>query len=291
MKKSIFLLLFLTLCQLHAAEPGQPSVAPDIRPGEPEWSHLDSKKLKLRSAAALIVDRTGNKIYSKQNDTPLPIGSITKLMTVMVILDAELPLDEKIRITKQDRDLIRLTGSRLGYGATLSRRNLVNLALMASENRAASALARTYPGGTEQFIQAMNSKARQLGMADSRFTDPAGLDAGNVASPDDLVRMVNAAAGYPEIINATTRLKMDVRPYPKRGPLTYGNTNRLLKNQAWDISLSKTGYINEAGRCLVMQARIEGRELIFVLLNSFGKLTPFGDANRVRKWIKQGLSG
>ncbi len=296
MKKYIFFLLFLPLCQLNAGEPARQSTAQSPssasqQPVNPAWNRLDEKKLKLRSASALIVDSTGNKIYSKQSATPLPIGSITKLMTVMVILDARLPLDEKIRITKQDRDLIRLTGSRLNYGATLSRRSLLDLALMASENRAASALARTYPGGTEQFIRAMNAKARQLGMVDSRFTDPAGLDAGNVASPNDLVRMVKAASDYPEIADATTRLRMDVRPYPKRGPLTYGNTNRLLKNQAWNIQLSKTGYINEAGRCLVMQAKVKGRELTIVLLNSFGKLTPFGDANRVRKWIERGLSG
>ncbi|WP_275096710.1 serine hydrolase [Sedimenticola hydrogenitrophicus] len=301
MKISIFFALLLAFGQLQAGEhPGQ--IQPQSRTqgqtsatlsqaGGEAWSGLDRKKLKLRSASALIVDGSGNKIYSKQSQTPLPIGSITKLMTVMVILDAQLPLDEKIRITKQDRDLIRLTGSRLRYGATLSRGRLLELALMASENRAASALARTYPGGSGRFIQAMNAKARQLGMSDSRFTDAAGLDAGNVASPEDLVKMVRAASEYPEIVQATTRLKLDVRPYPRLGPLTYGNTNRLLKNRAWEISLSKTGYINEAGRCLVMLARVNGRELIFVLLNSFGKLTPFGDANRVRKWIERGVSG
>jgi D-alanyl-D-alanine endopeptidase (penicillin-binding protein 7) len=294
---SIFFALLLAFGQLQAGEqPGKTRAQAQTsatlsQTGGEAWSGLDRKQLKLRSASALIVDGSGNRIYSKQSQTPLPIGSITKLMTVMVILDAQLPLDEKIRITKQDRDLIRLTGSRLRYGATLSRSRLLDLALMASENRAASALARTYPGGSGQFIQAMNAKARQLGMKDSRFTDAAGLDAGNVASPEDLVRMVRAASEYPEIVQATTRLKLDVRPYPRLGPLTYGNTNRLLKNQAWEISLSKTGYINEAGRCLVMLARVNGRELIFVLLNSFGKLTPFGDANRVRKWIERGVSG
>ncbi|WP_428603498.1 D-alanyl-D-alanine endopeptidase [Sedimenticola sp.] len=290
MKKTCFLALLLFAGQLNAAplqEPAQSRHQADNR----SWETLDSKKLNLRSASALIVDSHGTRIYSKQSDTPSPIGSITKLMTVMVILDAKLPLDKKIRITKQDRDLIRLTGSRLGYGATLSRGNLLDLALMASENRAASALARTYPGGTEAFVRAMNTKARQLGMSDSRFTDPAGLDAGNVATARDLVKMVTAAATYPLIEAATTRVRMEVRPYPKRGPLTYGNTNRLLKNQHWDISLSKTGYINEAGRCLVMQAKVKGRKLIFVLLNSFGKLTPFGDANRIKKWIERGLSG
>ena len=297
MKKYIFFALLLSAGRPDASEPPRaagshtPQTTPVSQVGGSGWNRLDGKKLKLRSTSALIVDSSGNEIYSKQPDIPLPIGSITKLLTVMVILDAQLPLDEKIRITQQDRDLIRLTGSRLQYGATLSRRSLLDLALMASENRAASALARTYPGGSKQFIRAMNLKAAQLGMTSSRFTDPAGLDAGNVATPDDLVRMVSAASRYPEIAEATTRLKMDVRPYAKRGPLTYGNTNRLLKNQAWDISLSKTGYINEAGRCLVMQAMVKGRKLTIVLLNSFGKLTPFGDANRVRKWIERGFSG
>jgi len=297
MKYLIIPALLLVSASLQAGQPApQPgprkvSLETQPRTDSGEWRNLDKKKLKLRSASVLIVDSNGNKIYSKQSDTPRPIGSITKLMTVMVILDAQLPLDEQIRITKQDRDLIRLTGSRLQYGARLTRRQLIDLALMASENRAAAALGRTYPGGMEAFVQAMNRKARQLGMLDSQFADPAGLDAGNVASPNDLARMVRAASHYPEIVQATTRLKMDVRPYAKRGPLTYGNTNRLLKNSTWEILLSKTGYINEAGRCLVMQARVKGRKLTFVLLNSFGKLTPFGDANRVRKWIEKGLGG
>ncbi|MCW8947722.1 MAG: D-alanyl-D-alanine endopeptidase [Sedimenticola sp.] len=259
--------------------------------GNDSWTQLDSRKLKLRSASVLIIDSEGNEIYSKQSEEARPIGSITKLMTVMVILDSKLALDEKIPITKQDRDLIRLTGSRLRYGATLSRADLIKLALMASENRAASALARTFPGGTDAFVKAMNNKAKALGMKQSRFADPAGLKAGNVASPQDLATLVRAASRYPEIQQATTRVKMEVHPYPKRGPLTFGNTNRLLKNSAWNISLSKTGYINEAGRCLVMRAKLKGKELIIVLLNSFGKLTPFGDANRIRKWIDNGLSG
>lgn len=295
MNKTVFFALLLSVCRVEAGEPPAQVQASNRTtaaiPDRAAWDRLDGRQLKLRSASALIVDSDGNRIYSKQSRTALPIGSITKLMTVMVILDARLPLDEKIRITKQDRDLIRLTGSRLRYGAVLSRGRLLELALMASENRAANALARTYPGGSSAFIRAMNAKARKLGMRDSRFADPAGLDAGNVATPEDLVTLVRATNNYPEIREATTRLKLDVRPYPRHGPLTYGNTNRLLKNRAWEISLSKTGYINEAGRCLVMQARVNGRELIFVLLNSFGKLTPFGDANRVRKWIERGLSG
>ncbi len=253
------------------------------------WEALNPRELKLRSASALILDQSGNVVYAKAVDEPRPIASITKLMTAMVILDAPLGLDEKIAITKQDRDLIRLTGSRLKYGAALTREELVRLALMASENRASNALARTYPGGKEAFVAAMNRKAAELGMHNSRFADPAGLDAGNVASARDIAVMVNAAQTYPLIREATTTRSMTVRPYKRRGPLKFGNTNRLLRNAAWDIHLSKTGYINEAGRCLVMQAEIADQPLYIVLLNSFGKLTPFGDSNRIRRWIERGV--
>ena len=239
----------------------------------------------LRSASALVLDSRGNLIYAKDADTVRPIASITKVMTAMVILDANLDLDERITITKDDRDLIRLTGSRLDYGATLSRRELVLLALMSSENRAATALGRTYPSGMQAFVAAMNGKAKGLGMTNSRFADPAGLKAENVSTASDLAKMIESAEGYPLITQATTTTRMEVHPYSRRGPLTYGNTNRLLKNTSWDIELSKTGYINEAGRCLVMQANIEGEDISIVLLNSFGKLTPFGDSNRLRKWM------
>ncbi len=242
----------------------------------------------LRSASALVMDAEGNVIYGKDSDTVRPIASITKLMTAMVVLDAGLPLDEKITITKADRDLIRLTGSRLDYGATLEREEMLLLALMSSENRAAAALGRTYPGGTEAFVAAMNRKAKSLGMNDSNFADAAGLRSENVSTASDLMRMVKAADRYPLITRATTTPRMEVHPYSKRGPLNYVNTNRLLKNSSWDIELSKTGYINEAGRCLVMQANIEGEDVSIVLLNSFGKLTPFGDSNRLRKWLLAG---
>lgn len=253
------------------------------------WEQLDTHKLKLRSKAALIVDRFGNRLYARDADQPVPIASITKLMTAMVILDAGLAMDEVIEITKADRDLIRLTGSRLRYGARLTRHELLTLALMASENRAAAALARTYPGGDEAFIAAMNAKAVALGMHQARFVDAAGLDAGNVATAEGLAEMVFAAMGYPFIREATTRRRLEVRPWQHLGPLRYGNTNRLLRNKNWDIQVSKTGYINEAGRCLVMHTEFEDTPTVLVLLNSYGKLTPFGDANRVRKWIEKGV--
>jgi D-alanyl-D-alanine endopeptidase (penicillin-binding protein 7) len=206
-------------------------------------------------------------------------------MTAMVILDAGLNLDEDIVIANEDRDFIRLTNSRLSVGATLKRRELLLLALMSSENRAAAALGRTFPGGLDHFIAAMNTKAASLGMQNSRFADPAGLDADNVSTASDLARMLTAAQRYPMITESTTTLHRDVQPYVSRGPLTFSNTNRLLKNENWAIELGKTGYINEAGRCLVMKTNIDGEEISIVLLNSFGKLTPYGDSNRLRKWM------
>ena len=242
----------------------------------------------LRSASALVLDANGQLIYGKDVDTVRPIASITKLMTAMVVLDAGLDLDERITVTEADRDVVQLTGSRLGYGATLPRREMLLLALMSSENRAAAALGRTYPGGTSRFVEAMNAKAALLGMSRSHFADPAGLHVENQATARDLSRMLAAAQTYPLIREATTTRQLEVRPWRDRGPLSYVNTNRLLKNENWDIALSKTGYLNESGRCLVMQATIEGEPVSIVLLNSFGKLTPFGDSNRLRKWMLAG---
>ena len=250
----------------------------------PKFAELQGNP-ELRSASAIVLDGEGNVIYGKDVDTVRPIASITKLMTAMVVLDAGLDLDEKITITKADRDLIRLTGSRLAFGARLSRREMLLLALMSSENRAASALGRNYPGGLSQFISDMNRKAQALGMKNSRFADPAGLRAENVSTAADLARMVAEAEHYTMITKATTTTRLEVRPWANRGPLTFGNTNRLLTNENWKIAMSKTGYINEAGRCLVMQANIEGEDVSIILLNSFGKLTPFGDSNRLRKWM------
>ena len=239
----------------------------------------------LRSASALVINAEGDVIYGKDIDTVRSIASISKLMTAMVILDSGLDLDEKITVTKADRDLVQLTGSRLEYGASLSRRQMILIAIMSSENRAATALGRNFPGGLTGFVKQMNIKAARFGMANSHFADPAGLNVDNTSTARDLMKMVTAAEGYALIRQASTTTRIEVHPYAKRGPLVYGNTNRLLKNKTWDIALSKTGYINEAGRCLVMQANIEGEWVSIVLLNSFGKLTPFGDSNRLRKWM------
>jgi D-alanyl-D-alanine endopeptidase (penicillin-binding protein 7) len=275
----------LQIAKLDSTAQARPADMPE------RWGALNPRELKLRSASALVLDPSGAVVYAKQEDEPRPIASITKLMTAMVILDASISLDEPVKITKADRDLIKLTGSRLGYGATLSREEMLRVALIASDNRAANALARTYPGGRDAFVEAMNHKARALGMEHSRFVDPAGLDARNVASARDLAAMVQAARQYPLIHDATTTASITVRPFRGRGPLRFGNTNRLLKNASWEIELSKTGYINEAGRCLAMQAEIVDQPLVIVLLNSFGKLTPFGDSNRIRKWIERGVEG
>ena len=259
-------------------------VAGTASASDSKFAHLPGDP-SLHSASAIVLDASGSLIYGKDIDTVRPIASITKLMTAMVVLDAGLNLDEKITVSQEDRDVIRKTGSRLQPGASLSRREMLLLSLMSSENRAATALGRTYPGGLQHFVDQMNRKAASLGMHKSHFADPAGLDADNVSTASDLAKMVAAADSYPLITQSTTTMRMDVHPYTNRGPLAYANTNRLLHSADWHIGLSKTGYINEAGRCLVMQANIEGEQVSIVLLNSFGKLTPFGDSNRLRKWL------
>lgn len=242
----------------------------------------------LRSAKGLILDLdSGQALYEKEPDAVTAIASVTKLMTAMVVIDAKLPMEEKITVTRADRDQYRGSGSRLAYDSVLTRRQLLQLALMASENRAANALARTYPGGTTAFVAAMNRKAKLLGMRNSHFSDPAGLHSENVSTAHDLVRMVKTALDYDLIRQFTTSWEMEVPVGKRRALVTYHNTNRLLNNDDWEIGLSKTGYISDSGRCLVMQARIAGAPVILVLLDSWGKLTPLGDANRARKWIEK----
>jgi serine-type D-Ala-D-Ala endopeptidase (penicillin-binding protein 7) len=267
--RAITLLLILTMAGAASA-------------GDSKFAALEGNP-GLHSASALVLDAQGNLIYGKDVDTVRPIASITKLMTAMVVLDSGLDLDEVITVTEDDRDSIRMTGSRLRPGASLPRREMLLLALMSSENRAAAALGRTCHGGRAGFVARMNEKAASLGMSSSHFADPVGLDGNNVSTASDLAKMLAAAEGYPLITQSTTTPRMDVRPYANRPPLTYINTNRLLESADWDIALTKTGYINEAGRCLVMRATINGENVSIVLLNSFGKLTPVGDSNRLRK--------
>ncbi len=242
---------------------------------------------KLGSAIAMIYDeQTGESLYSKNINTVVPIASITKLMTAMVILDAHLPLDEPITITREDRDRLKGTKSRLKAGMTLTRGDLLTLALMASENHAASALARTYPGGTPVLVAMMNAKARELGMDDTHFEGPVGLHSENVSTAKDLVQMVLAAQSYEHIQRASTQSRHIVK-INARQTLRYGNTNPLVRSRNWDIGLSKTGYISEAGRCLVMQAKLSERPTVIVLLDSWGKNTRVGDANRIKSWVER----
>jgi D-alanyl-D-alanine endopeptidase (penicillin-binding protein 7) len=248
-----------------------------------------AKSPKLRSSIALIYDERGQRaLYTKNADTVAPIASISKLMTAMVVLDAQLPMDEDIRISTQDMDTLKGTHSRMRPGMTLTRGELLKLALMASENRGAAALARTYPGGTEAAVAKMNAKARELGMKDTHFLDPTGLNSGNVSTAQDLVKMVLAAQAYEPIHKATTSSSHTVEPVGYR-PMLYKNTNPLVRNASWDIGVSKTGYINEAGRCLVMQATIKHHPVVIVLLDSSGKRTRVGDANRIKKWMESSL--
>ncbi len=243
-------------------------------------------KLKLHSHAALVLDQqSGEVLYGKNVQTIVPIASITKLMTAMVVLDANLDPEESIPIAKDDIDWLRGSQSRLKVGATLTRDELLRLALMASENRAASALARSYPGGADAFVRAMNLKAQLLGMSGSRFADATGLSSTNVSTAEDLATLVRAAHRYPKIREYSTATGLQVS-LGGRHPVAFRNTNRLVSSGAWDIGLSKTGFINEAGRCLVMQATLAGRAVIIVLLDSWGKYSRIGDAYRIRKWLE-----
>lgn len=245
----------------------------------------DDSHLVLNSSAAMVLDQsTGAVLYEKNAGAVLPIASITKLMTAMVALDAQPDLEETLTIGDADVDMLKGTHSRLKVGTQLSREEMLRLALMSSENRAASALSRHYPGGRSAFLMAMNQKARALKLQDTQFYDPTGLTASNVSSARDLVRMVSAAQRYPLIRQYTTTTEYEVDVAGK--VQTFRNTNSLVKSSSWEIGLSKTGYISEAGRCLVMQAWLNNKPTIIVLLDSLGKMTRLGDANRIKHWVE-----
>jgi D-alanyl-D-alanine endopeptidase (penicillin-binding protein 7) len=246
-------------------------------------------KVFLRSNSVLVQDAaSGETILAKNADAVLPIASITKLMTAMVTLDRGLDLDDRVVISTDDMDQLKGTHSRLRPGAVLTRNELLLLALMASENRAAAALARSYPGGTPAFVAAMNDKAMSLGMMNTRFEDSTGLNAANVSSAPDLARMVQAAHEYPVIRQYSTQDKAQVNVFGQ--PLQYANTNGLVRGHVWDIGLSKTGFINEAGRCLVMRVRLASKDLVVILLDSWGKNSRIGDAQRIKKWLETSTS-
>ena len=241
--------------------------------------------LALQSNVAFIVDQTSSEVlFEKNSDVSLPIASITKLMTSLVVVEANLDMNEIIEITTEDLDKEKGTSSRLKMGAKLSRADMLHIALMSSENRAASALGRNYPGGLSAFVAAMNAKARSLGMTDTHYVDSSGLSSQNVASARDLVKLINAAYQHPVIREYSTDSKYVVRPSGR--PLEYSTTNSLVANPGWDIGLQKTGYIAEAGRCLVMRAMIEGRAVVMVFLDSKGKYSRLADAGRIRKWLE-----
>ena len=250
---------------------------------------LDASKLRLASANAIVLDAgDGQPVYAKAADEVTPIASLTKLMTAMVVLDANLPGDEALEIDLDDFDYLKGTRSRLRMGATLTRDEMLRLALMASENRAASALARHYPGGSPAFVAAMNAKAAALGMTRTRYEDPTGLSPRNVSTASDLARLVRAAADYPRIRDYSTTPAHYVEVQPTGQTLGFNNSNALVRNGEWDIQLQKTGYIREAGRCVVMLATIASRPVVIVLLDSIGKLARLTDAERVRHWLETG---
>ena len=262
-----------------AAVPPRPSY------GQLAGLHSISDQLDLKSSVALVIDQdTREVLFSKNDLAVLPIASLTKLMTGVVVSEARLPMEELITISQDDVDTEKGSSSRLKVGTVLSRGELLHLALMSSENRAAHALGRTYPGGLAPFVALMNAKAKMLGMKDTSYVEPTGLSSRNQSSAHDLATLVNTAYNDPLLRELSTSPGHQIEVGNRT--LTYNNTNRLVKNPEWNIGLQKTGYISEAGQCLVMQARIAGRKLIMVFLDSAGKLSRIGDAERVRKWVE-----
>ncbi len=243
----------------------------------------------MRSEAVFVQDLKSTKIlYDKNSEDTRPIASITKLMTALIVAEAGQDLQTEITINEDDIDRLRNSRSRLAVGTSLSRDDMLLLALMSSENRAAHALARYYPGGLTAFIRAMNDKARELGMRHTRFVDPTGLSANNVSTPRDLIKLIKAVNENPLVQRYTVNERHQVKL--KNGRLlTYNNTNRLVKNDSWAVQLSKTGFINEAGRCLVMVTRLDGRDVAMVFLNSQGRYSRLGDAARVRSYLEKNV--
>ncbi|MEN9618231.1 MAG: hypothetical protein RL406_468 [Pseudomonadota bacterium] len=265
--------------QMVKAAPAVPSF------GQKAGLHATNDILDLKSSVAYVIDQDTHEVLLSKNDQAvLPIASITKLMTGVIISEAKLPMDESITITQDDVDTEKGSSSRLRVGATLTRGELLHLALMASENRAAHALGRTYPGGMSSFVGLMNAKAAQLGMRDTRYVEPTGLSSQNQSSAKDLATLVGSAYHDATLRELSTSPSYKVEVGNRT--LQYNTTNRLVKNPNWDIGLQKTGYISEAGQCLVMQAKVSGRKLIMVFLDSAGKLSRIADAERVRKWVE-----
>ena len=261
------------------------SVPPRFSYGQIAGLHGAHDELELKSSVALVIDQDTREVLFRKNDhAVLPIASLTKLMTGVIISGAKLPMDEMITLTQDDVDTEKGSSSRLRVGTSLTRGEMLHLALMSSENRAANALGRTYPGGMAVFVSLMNAKAKLLGMTDTRYVEPTGLSSRNQSSAQDLAALVSAAHADPVLREFSTSPGYQVAVGNRT--LQYNNTNRLTKNPEWDIGLQKTGYISEAGQCLVMQTKIAGRKLIMVFLDSAGKLSRLGDAERVRRWVE-----
>jgi D-alanyl-D-alanine endopeptidase (penicillin-binding protein 7) len=261
-------------------EPARPSF------GQLAGLHATLDPLALKSSVALVLDQdTHEVLLAKNPGAVLPIASITKLMSAVIVTEAKQPLDEVLAITQDDVDTEKNSRSRLAVGTKLTRGEMLHLALMSSENRAAHALGRNYPGGLDAFVAAMNAKAHALGMADTRYVEPTGLSSNNQSSAHDLATLVNAAYQFPLIRDLSTSQEYAVEIGHRTAQ--FRNTNGLVRSPAWDIGLQKTGFINEAGRCLVMQASLAGRKLIMVFLDSAGKYSRIGDAERVRKWLTE----
>ena len=253
--------------------------------GQMAGLHAVGDPLELRSSVALVIDQDTHEVLLRKNDQAvLPIASLTKLMTGLVVAEANLPMSELITITQDDVDTEKGSSSRLAVGTVLSRGDLLHLALMSSENRAAHALGRTFPGGLASFVERMNARAKLLGMHDTRYVEPTGLSSRNQSSAHDLATLVAEAYKEPVLRELSTSPGREIEV--GRRVLQYNNTNRLVKSPLWDIGLQKTGYISEAGQCLVMQAQIAGRKLILVFLDSAGKLSRIADAERVRRWLE-----
>ena len=244
---------------------------------------------ELASGSALLVDlRTNEVLYSSHPDIALPIASVTKVMTAMVTLDAGLALDEKITIDIRDNHEMRGVYSRVRLGSQISRRDALLITLMSSENRAASTLAHTYPGGYNAFIHAMNAKARELGMSQTRYVEPTGLSEHNVSSATDLVKLIKASRSYPLLEQFSSTREKTVAFTKPNYTLGFRNTNSLVHKDNWNIALTKTGFTNKAGHCLVMRTQMAGKTVAFVVLDAFGKYTHMADANRLRKWLETG---
>jgi len=262
-----------------------PVVPPVLSAGDQAGLNMTLDPLELKSSVAFVLDQSTSKVLFEKNATvPLPIASITKLMTALVVVEAKQNMEEVLDVTNDDVDYEKNSSSRLSVGSQLSRTNMLHIALMSSENRAASALGRNYPGGLPAFVVAMNAKARALGMTDTRYVEPTGLSSHNVASAQDLAKLVIAAYAYPILREFSTDQKYIVDT--GRRSLQYANSNHLVANPGWEIGLQKTGYISEAGRCLVMLAKIDGRPIVMVFLDSKGKQARLADAGRIRKWLE-----